>query len=221
MTRKVFAFEIVLIVAALAAVAFAWPHLPARVPTHWNLQGRVDGYGTRWSLVWFGPGFMAGIMVLTWLLPWLSPRNFKVDSFKSTYRLVMLMLFCFMAYLFGVMFLATFGYPIDAGRAITAGVCLLLALIGNRLGKIRRNFYIGLRTPWTLASERVWNASHRFAARILVVAGLIGFILAIAGLIEFAVMAIIAASLASVVYSLVYYKQLERRGELGDPLARG
>lgn len=221
MTRRVFVFEILLIAAALAAVTRVWPHLPARVPTHWNLQGRVDGYGTRWSLVWFGPGFMAGMMLLTWLLPWLSPRNFEVDSFRSTYRLLMLMLFCFFAYLYGVVFLATIGYSVDPGRAITAGVCLLLALIGNRLGKIRRNFYIGLRTPWTLASERVWNASHRFAARITVAAGLLGFLLSIAGLVASAVIALIAASLASVVYSLVYYKQLERRGEVGDPMVRG
>jgi uncharacterized membrane protein len=100
------------------------------------------------------------------------------------------------------------------GRAVLCGVCLFIILFGNLLGKVRRNFYIGVRTPWTLASERVWNDTHRFAARITVAAGLLGLALSIAGLYLAALFALLAGGLAPVVYSLVLYKQLERRGEI-------
>jgi uncharacterized membrane protein len=221
MTRKIFLLEILLTAAALAATVIAWPYLPETIPIHWNLHGRPDGYGPRWEIFLIGPGSMAAMMMLTWLLPWLSPRNFQVDAFRSTYRQVMLMLFSLSAYLCAVMLWSAFGHPIDEGRAIIGGACLLIALLGNLMGKVRRNFYIGVRTPWTLANERVWNATHRFAGKTLVAGGLVGLVLVIFGLISWPIYALLAAALAPVLYSLVYYKQLERRGELEDGLANG
>jgi uncharacterized membrane protein len=214
MTRKVFVFEILLIAAALAATVVVYPHLPARIPVHWNIHSQPDGYGPRWTLFLFGPGFMAAVMGLTWVLPWLSPKRFEIDSFWRTYHLVMLLVFCMMAYVFAALLWAGCGRPIDMGRAISCGVCLLFILLGNVMGKLRRNFYVGVRTPWTLADERVWNVTHRFAAKTFVAGGLIGLVLSIAGLFLWAILVSVAGALAPVVYSLVYYKRLERRGEL-------
>lgn len=214
MTRKIFIFEFLLIAAALAAAVLAFPHLPARIPTHWNLQLKPDGFSSRWAIFFFGPGFMAAMMLLTWLLPWLSPKNFQVDVFRATYRQIMLILFCEAAYLFLVMFWAAFGHPIDAGRAILCGISLFVALIGNVMGKVRRNFFIGIRTPWTLSSERVWNATHRFAAKSLTIGGLAALVFLIVGLEAWPIYTLLAAALAPVLYSLIYSKQLEHRGEL-------
>ncbi len=69
----------------------------------------------------------------------------------------------------------------DVGRFAVAGVFLLFAPIGNVLGKVDRNFFVGGRTPWTLADERVWHATHRLAAKIFVAGGMIGFRLVLAG----------------------------------------
>ena len=157
---------------------------------------------------------MAAQMLLTWLLPWLSPKNFKVDAFRSTYRQVMLMLFALWCYLTAVLLWSAFGHAIDTGRALSGGLCLLIALLGNVMGKIRRNFFIGVRTPWTLCSDRVWNATHRFAGKMCVAGGLVGLVLVIAGIDSWPLYILLAAALASVVYSLVYSKQLKHRGEL-------
>ena len=221
MTRKVFFFETLLIVAALAATVVLYPHLPARVPVHWNIHSQPDNYGPRWTLFLFGPGFMAAVMLLTWVLPWLSPKRFEIDSFWQTYHLVMLLVFGMMAYVYAALLWAACGRAIDMGRAISWGVCLLFILVGNVMGKLRRNFYVGVRTPWTLASERVWNATHRFAGRTMVVGGLIGLVLSILGLFLWAILVPLSGALAPVVYSLVYYKQLERRGEIGDGVVHG
>lgn len=216
MTRKVFIFEILLIAAAMAATAVLYPNLPARVPTHWNIHFRADSYSPKWVLYLFGPGFMAAVMALTWLFPWLSPKRFEIDSFWSTYHQAMLFVFGMMTDSYAVILWADSGRAIDMGRAVLSGICLFAALLGNLMGKLRRNFYLGVRTPWTLASERVWNATHRFAARITVAAGLIGLVLTIMGLYVAAIVALLIAGLAPVAYSLVFYKQLERRGELGN-----
>ena len=90
---------------------------------------------------------------------------------------------------------------------------LFFALLGNVLGKVRRNFWIGVRTPWTLASERVWIDTHRFSARLFVAIGIAGFLAILAGApIVTAVALLLASVLVCVVYSLVHSKRLERRG---------
>jgi uncharacterized membrane protein len=92
---------------------------------------------------------------------------------------------------------------------------LFFALMGNVLGRIRRNFYMGVRVPWTLASERVWNDTHRLAAWLMVAGGLTGFVMLMAGLPVAAALAVLGVVLVvPVVYSFVHYKQLERRGAL-------
>ena len=214
MTRKVFFFEILLIAAALVATVLLYPRLPAKVPIHWNLHSQPDNYGPRWVLYLLGPGFMAAVMGLTWLLPWLSPKRFEIAGFLQTYNRVMLLLFAMMAYVFGALLWADCGRAIDMGRTILCGACLFLVLVGNVMGKLRRNFYIGVRTPWALADERVWNATHRFAAKTFVAGGLVGLALSLGGLGLWAVVAILLPGLASTVYSLIYYKQLEHRQEL-------
>jgi uncharacterized membrane protein len=110
---------------------------------------------------------------------------------------------------------AIFNDGFDVARAIPAGICVVLAVIGNSLGKVKRNFYIGIRTPWTLASERVWYATHRMAAKVMVAAGVAGVVMALAGVPGPAIVGLaVAGALLPVLYSLVLYKRLERAGEL-------
>ena len=206
---------ILLTAAALAATIVAYPHLPSSVPTHWNVHGQPNGYSPKWALYLLGPGIIAGIVLLTGLLPWLSPKHFEVESFRSTYLQIMLMTAGMMAYIDAVMLWAGVGHSVDMGRAGLLGVCLFFALFGNVMGKVRRNFYIGVRTPWALANERVWNATHRLAAKTFVLGGLAGLVFIVIGLNGWPpFVALMAGGLIPVLYSLYFYKQLERRGEL-------
>lgn len=213
--NKYYLVGILLIAAALIATVVLYPQLPERVPSHWGVNSQPNGYSPKWALFLIGPGVMAGFLALFRFLPWLSPKQWDVDSFRSTYLQVMLILVTLLAYLYAMMLWAGLSGSANVGRAILGGVCLLLALLGNLLGKVRRNFYIGVRTPWTLANERVWNATHRFAAKTFVVGGLTGLVLTLFGLEGWPVLAVLlAAPLIPAAYSLVFYKQLERRGQL-------
>jgi uncharacterized membrane protein len=215
MNGKYYLVGMLLAAAVLVATVVAYPHLPSSVATHWNMHNQPNGYSPKWALFLIGPGFMAGMMLLMYFLPWLSPKNFEVDSFRSTYLQIMLMLVTMVAYFSAVILWAGVGHPLNVGRAIVGGVCLLFALLGNLMGKVRRNFYIGVRTPWALANERVWNATHRFAAKTFVAGGLVGLALTAAGLNGRPVIVVLlVGALVPIVYSLVFYKQLERRGEL-------
>ena len=204
------------ILTTLAGILVAYPHLPETVPVHWNAHGQVNGWGPKWSLLVYGPGVMVLMVALTAVLPWLSPKKFEVDSFRATYLYIMIAIVAMFAYIQILVLLSGLGVALDIGRAIEGGVCLLITLLGNVLGKVRRNFYVGIRTPWTLASDAVWNRTHRLGAKVFFFGGLIG----LAAVLLHApfwvpVIAIVAAALVPVIYSLIYYKQLERRGQLG------
>jgi uncharacterized membrane protein len=216
MTSKYYYLVGILLTAtALVATVIAYPHLPNSVATHWDIHNQPNGYSPKWALYLIGPGLMAGMMLLMYFLRGLSPKHFEVDSFRTTYVQIMLMLVSILAYFYAAILWAGLGHPLNVSRAIIGGVCLLFALLGNVMGKIRRNFYIGVRTPWALANERVWNATHRFAAKTFVVGGLTGLALTVAGLDGWmAFVALTAGALVPVVYSLVFYKQLERSREL-------
>jgi uncharacterized membrane protein len=217
MTRKYFLIQLLLIVAAVVAVAVAFPHLPNTIAMHhWKSHSQHDRYISKWKffLKYPGPPVMAGTMLFTYLVPWLSPKQFSVDSFRSTYLQIMTLVLGLLAYAFAINLWMAFGHRVNGGRAIMGGCCLLIALTGNVAGKIRRNFFIGVRTPWTIASERVWNATHRFASKTFVAGGLLGLAFTIIGLHRWPLCALLVGGLAPVVYSLVFYKQLERRGEL-------
>jgi uncharacterized membrane protein len=167
-------YLVALLLTALVAMADVWayPRLPETIVTHWNLHNVANGWSPKWVLFLVGPGLMLALMLLMRVLPWLSPKNFEVASFQVTYLQIMVMLVCVAAYLQLLVLWSGLGHAMNIGRATVGGVCLLFALLGNLMGKVRRNFFVGVRTPWTLANERVWNATHRFAAKTMVVGGL-------------------------------------------------
>src|SRR5579863_2320424 len=98
MTRKYYWIGILLTAAALVAILIAYPNLPSLVPTHWNMEGRANGYSAKWTLFLFGPGFMVATLLLFYFLPWLSPKHWQVDTFQSTYLYIMVVLVSMFAY---------------------------------------------------------------------------------------------------------------------------
>jgi len=162
-----------------------------------------------------GPGLMASIVMLGLAMPWLSPRQFSVENFRTSFERVVLIVVCLFGYLnFAIMWSVVRSGRHDAGQLVIGGICFFSIVLGNMLGKVRRNFFIGVRTPWTLANERVWNATHRFAAWTFVVMGLSGLGMLIAGWRRASMTALLLGWLIPVAYSLFYYKKLERLGEL-------
>jgi uncharacterized membrane protein len=214
-TQKYYMGAAAVTLAVFAGTLVAYPQLPAVVPLHWDAHGNVNGWGPKWTLFLFGPGLIAFMVLLFSALPWLSPKKFEIDSFRATYLYIMMTLVALLAYIHLLVLGAALGVALDMSRAIVGGISLLIALMGNVLGKVRRNFYIGVRTPWTIANEQVWNATHRFAAKTFVAGGVAGLLAVILRAPFWVPMsAILIASLSPVIYSLVFYKQLERRGRL-------
>ncbi|MCU6499408.1 SdpI family protein [Rugamonas sp. A1-17] len=209
MKTRYLLFCFALIAVACAATAYFWPQLPGSVPTHWNIHGAVDGHGTRAALWLLGPGLMALIALTGVLLPAISPRSFDMSGFESTYYYLFGVIVSMLAYVYALVLAATLHGGVPMEHAVPAGVFVLLILIGNPMGKVRRNFFMGIRTPWTLASERVWYATHRLAARLMVASGVLGLFALWLSAPTWALLALMLAwAPLAVVYSLLLYKRL-------------
>lgn len=210
MTKKHFLWwSIGLLALTVAATLLVYPGLPAVIPTHWDAAGQVNGHGPR-ATVFLQPA-MIGLMLLLWpRLPAASPDKFKVEGFSTTWWFSGMAVIGLLAYIQGVL-LAVLAYgALDIGRALLGGIGMAIVLLGNVTGKLKRNFWLGVRTPWTLASDRVWYATHRLAGKTMVAGGLVALVAAILDLpFELGIGAIMIGALVPAGYSLIYYKRLD------------
>jgi uncharacterized membrane protein len=215
MTRGTWIIALLLTAGAVVASGIMYQRLPDRVPTHWNIKGQVDSYGSKAVGTMLTPCIMVGMTLLLAAIPWLSPKQFSTDAFRDTYQKVVVLVLGLFAYIHGVILWATANPSrTDSARVLVAGMFLFFALLGNLMGKIRRNFFVGIRVPWTIASERVWNDTHRVGAWVFVIVGVLGVILCLFGFLMTATVLLFLTLPIPIVYSFVHSKRLEARGEI-------
>jgi uncharacterized membrane protein len=214
MTKRFFMLAGLVTAATSGAALLAYARLPARIPTHWNLDGAADAFGPRAAIFSFS-ALMLAFTVLWAVLARVSPQRYGVARFGPTWWRCGLLVVALLGYAQTMLLWRLLGGPLGMDRALGGGLAILAVLLGNVLGKVKRNFWLGVRTPWTLASERVWYATHRLAGKTMVLGGL----LALAGLAagapaRFATLCVVGAALLPAAWSLVYYKRLEHAGRL-------
>ena len=209
MKPRVILLCVLMILAMAAVTGYYYRSLPETIPVHWDAAGKVNGYGGRWQLWLAGPVLMTGMLLFAIAIPWLSPKKFEVQGFAGTYSYIMATVVALFSGIELLMLCAALGVRVEALRVAPALIFLLLIFIGNPMGKVRRNFFIGIRTPWTLASEAVWYATHRLAARLMVASGLLGLVAVWFGAPHWVLMLLMCAwGLVAAGYSLLLYKRL-------------
>ena len=184
--------------------------LPERVPTHWNIHGQVDAYGSRWTTPLIMLGVLVLMLVLTVFLPTVSPKQFEVSRSGAAYGRIMVLVSALMAVMNIVILQATLGANFDIGRAMFTILFAFFAVLGLWIGKLKRNLYLGIRTPWTLADERVWEQTHKQAGKLWVWAGTIGALTTLLGAPYFVPGAMFLVILAPVASSYFIYKRIVR-----------
>jgi uncharacterized membrane protein len=151
-----------------------YPRLPDRIPVHFNIEGQVDNYADKSIFsVFFLPMISIGTYLLMGLLPKIDPRKANYDDFQTSYCLIRNAIIFFLSALSLFITAYSLGYAIAIDRLVVAGVGATFVVIGNVLGKIKPNYFVGIRLPWTLHNDEVWRLVHRFSARIFVAEGFI------------------------------------------------
>lgn len=204
--------SIMIVVAGFVLVLCLYGRMPALVPTHWNASGVVDSWTPKpWGPLLL-PMISTALLGLMILMRVISPKGWSIDRFSRTYAIITTSVIAMLFFVTLIASLAAIGTPIDMNVAIPAALGLLFIVLGNFMGKIRRNFLVGIRTPWTLASEEVWMRTHRLGGKLFVAAGCVS----IAGALLDHGLAILLVSvtivaLATTVHSYWVYRNLERQ----------
>jgi uncharacterized membrane protein len=196
------------ITAATAAYTLAvFQSLPDRIPVHFDISGQPDRWESKGTGVWLMIWMMLGIGALFAILPILSPKTKSIEEFRPTYDRLTWSIPAFMA----LMQLIT----LNAGGSgslpqVPFGLlmCALFGYLGNVMGKVTPNYFVGIRTPWTLESPTVWERTHRFTGRASVASAILGTIIVLLGAnILFAIVTALLPLLIALPYSYYLYQQ--------------
>ena len=203
-------FGLVIAALAVAISIWAYPSLPPRVATHWDLRGTPDGFSSRAWAVALIPIVIIAMTVLFNVLPKLDPRRENYAKFLTSYWLIANAVIVFILVAHGLIITAGLGYSVKIDRLMPLGVGLLFVFLGNYLTRVEPNWFIGIRTPWTLSSDTVWRKTHRTGGWLMVLGGLAlasGAFLPAAMLLPLFIVTIVVVAVIPIVQSYVLWKK--------------
>jgi len=158
----------------LAVTGWAWGHISAstQIPIHFNARGAPNTYVNKQVGLLLIPAFALAVSAFFFLMPAIDPRGTNLPRSREAYNASWLAAVGLLTVIHMVTVLNAVGRHTDRRNLIGAAVGVALVIMGNYMGKLRSNFFIGFRNPWTLSSELSWNRTHRLGGRLLVLAGI-------------------------------------------------
>ncbi|PGK31155.1 SdpI family protein [Priestia megaterium] len=166
-------FPLSITVLTLVAWLIALPHLPATMPIHWGANGEADGFATKINAMILTVGIMVLIYFIIAFVPRIDPRKENYKYFSKTYNIVLnaVLLLFFFVNMSTILQGLGYNVPMSYIAPIMAG--LVFIIIGNYLQRVRSNYFMGIRTPWTLSNEIVWKKTHRLSGKLFFIGGLL------------------------------------------------
>lgn len=203
---------IVLALIALAVIvgAVLWDKLPDQMASHWNANDEVDGYMPKIWGVFLMPMVTLGMFGLFILLPNIDPLKANIEQFRSIFNLFIVFIVTFMLYVHALTIVWSLGYQtFKMSAAMLPFLGVLFIFIGYLLRQAKRNFFIGIRTPWTLSSDSVWDKTHRLGSVLFMLSGVLSIVGSfLGGMTAFWMLFIplIGSTLVLIVYSYILYR---------------
>ena len=196
-----------------------WNRMPETLTTHWGIDGQADGYGSLPFAVFVPPLTLLAAHWLCFLVTAKDPRN-QNRNWKPI-RLVLWIMPVLSNICGAIMYALALGVHVSVSGIMVAAIGLMFVAIGNYLPKCRQNYTIGIKVPWTFASEENWNATHRFGGRVWMAGGVVVMLCALlpagwnAGVM---VAGIVILAVAPILYSYLYYRKQVKRGDKMMPI---
>lgn len=185
-----------------------WNKLPDPMPSHWNIHGEVDGWSSK-------PFNVFGLPALMIALQWVCVLAYTADPKYKNYNPKMLKLVLWICpviclIISALVYCAALGHELPIGTIMSLLVGIMFVIIGNWLPKCPQTYTMGIKLPWTYASEANWNATHRFGGKVWVAGGIVTMLMAFWG--NFWILLVILAVMviAPTVYSYLYYRNHEK-----------
>ncbi|HRQ31552.1 MAG TPA: SdpI family protein [Anaerolineales bacterium] len=199
----------ILIVVAAIAGALLWNRLPDPMPAHWNAAGEIDGYMTKFWGVFLLPIISLALTGLFLIIPNIDPLKANIAQFRATFNWFIVVFAVYMLYVYTLTLFAALGTSFNMTLMLLPAVGLLFIGIGYLMNGAKRNFFIGIRTPWTLSNDTVWDKTHKLGSKLFMLGGVVAILCAFLGETGIWVMlvAILFAAFVPVVYSYALYQR--------------
>jgi uncharacterized membrane protein len=207
-TRATIIVVVLLVVLATLVGVAAYPRLPQQVASHWNTQNQVNGYLSRFWGAFLMPILAVGMFLLFLLIPAIDPLKANVAKFRGTFNAFIALVIAFVVYMQFLTLIWNLGYHFNMGAAMLPALGLLFIFAGVLIGKAKRNWFIGIRTPWTLSSDKVWDETHHLGAKLFIGSGILTLVGAFFE--RYALWFILVPVLESAVFLVVYSYLLYR-----------
>ncbi|UZJ78406.1 SdpI family protein [Fictibacillus sp. KU28468] len=166
-------FPVLLILATAALWLVFYSKLPAELPIHWNAKGEINGYSSKLGAMLTNLGIMILMYLLIQFLPKIDPKKENYKSFSRSYSMINSSLFIFFFLINLMVILIGLGYELPMNSFMPLILGGLFIVLGNYMQQVKPNYFVGIKTPWTLADENVWRQTHRFSSKVFVAAGII------------------------------------------------
>ena len=207
---------LLLIALMFGAALVVWPSAPSDIPVHWNASGQVDRYGGRFEGLLLLPLVALGLYLLMRYLPNIDPGRLNYVRFGGAYTAIRAGVLLLMAGIYAMVIAWVLGSPVDMSRAVPLAVGALFVLFGSVLGQVQPNWFVGIRTPWTLSSTESWSRTHRLGGRLFVALGVLFAVTGAFKLGPFGYVAVGAAT-AGIVVLVVYSYFVWKRDPAKQP----
>lgn len=188
-----------------------WDQLPDQIPTHWNMQGEIDGYSSKLFAIVVLPFILVGVQWFCTIATLADPKNKNITD--KLWKLVLWICPVISLLLGYVTYGTVLGMRMDVNMIMPIFMGLLFMIIGNYLPKCQQSYTVGIKIPWTLNSEENWNKTHRFAGPCWMIAGFLSAVLGMLGLMVPMLICLIVIVSIPVVYSYMYYVKYEKDKE--------
>jgi uncharacterized membrane protein len=196
--------------AVTAAVMACYPRLPQILPMHWDINGHVNSVAPKSFIsAFFHLGIIWGLYFLLLYLPFIDPKRDRYAQFLDAYRVIRYTIITFMCCISLLVTAWSLGYKLPVEKSIPVIVAFEFIFMGNMMGKIKMNWFVGMRLPWTMEDEEVWNRTNRLTGRLFVASGLLTIIsVFFPAIVTFIVLigSVTLTTAISIIYSFLLYK---------------
>ena len=210
-TRTTTISVLLLLAAATAAGLLLWNRLPDQMASHWDINDQVNGYLPKVWGVFLMPLISLGMFVLFLAIPAIDPLKANIAKFRGAFNLFIVLIVAFMLYIHGLTLAWSLGdTDFKMSTSMLPAMGLLFIFLGFMLRQAKRNFFIGIRTPWTLSSDTVWDKTHQLGAILFMASGVLAFLGGIFGGMTafwFLFVPLIGSTVFLLVYSYVLYQK--------------